>query len=445
MNTLIEIFLLLLMVLVNGYLAMAEIAVVSARKALLSLRAAAGEPGYAAAQKLSTAPGRFLSTVQIGITLVGVLAGAFGSATLAEKLAVPLVRLGMSATTAETVGVGVVVLLTTYISLVLGELVPKQIGLNNPERVAALVASPMNTAARIAAPLVNLLSRSTALTLRLLHVHPNPESAITEEEIKLLIDQGTELGVIQPIEDTIVDRVFQLGDQRIKSLITPRTEVVWLDLEASDRASIQKLKTYRYAEFPVAKGSIDNLVGFVRALDLLEQALDGQEIDLQAAMRPPLFVPENTPVFQVLERMRQSGFEIAFVVDEFGGISGMVNFFDLFEALVGDLPEGGQPFDPDIVRQEDGSYLISAMIPVVQFRELFSLGSLPGEDQNQYQTLGGFVLYLFSRIPSTGEQIDWEDFHFRVVDMDGLRIDKLQVSLSGAPHTDLAAASDGEN
>jgi putative hemolysin len=428
MNTLIEIFILLVMVMVNGYLAMAEISIVSARKALLDLRAAADEPGYETARDLASAPGRFLSTVQIGITLVGILAGAFGTATIAEALEAKLITMNIAPATAETIGVVVVVLFTTFISLVLGELVPKQIGLSSPERMAAMVARPMKTASRIASPLVNLLSRSTGVVLRLLRVRPNPESAVTEEEIKLLIDQGTEQGVFLPIEDTIVDRVFQLGDQWIGSLITPRTEVVWLDLNAPTQTTIEVIKAHPYAQFPVACENIDSLLGFVRVSDLLDQALENGGIDLQAALQAPLFVPENVPVFFVLERMRQTGFEIAFVVDEFGGISGMVDYHDLFEALVGDLPEGGQQYDPEIVRQDDGSYLISGLIPIVQFNDLFNLGSLPGEEEAKYQTLGGFVLYLFDRIPSTGESVTWDDFVLTVVDMDGLRIDKVLVS-----------------
>ena len=285
MNTLIEITILLVMVLVNGYLAMAEIAVVSARKALLDLRAAAGEKGYQHAQELANDPGRFLSTVQIGITLVGILAGAFGSATIAESLESKLIGMGVAPSTSETIGVVVVVLFTTFLSLVLGELVPKQIGLNNPERVAAMVARPMKSASRIAAPLVNLLSRSTGLVLRLIKLRPNPESEITEEEIKLLIDQGTEQGVFLPIEDSIVDRVFQLGDQRIESLITPRTEVIWLDLNAPISESIRKITAHPFSQFPVARGNIDQFLGFVRTSDLLDQSLEHGEIDLQAVFK----------------------------------------------------------------------------------------------------------------------------------------------------------------
>lgn len=407
---------------------MAEIAVVSARKARLSLKAAAGDPAYQAALDLANAPNRFLSTVQIGITTVGILAGAFGGATIAEELEIYFVQLGMLPSTSETLGVVIVVILTTYISLVLGELVPKQIGLIAPEKVAALVARTMNFTSKIAAPIVQLLSLSTTFVLRLTGLKPQPNDHITEEEIKLLIDQGTQQGVFEPIEDTIVDRVFSLGDQRIESLITPRTEIIWLDLDEPLHQTIQKLKAHNFSQFPVAQGNIDHLLGFVRSSDLLAQSLDLHEINLQSALLDPLFVPENSPVFSVLEKMRATSYEIAFVIDEFGGVSGLVNLRDLLEALVGNLPQAGELFDPDIVPQEDGAFLMNAMIPIQQFRQIFDLDVLPGEAENYYQSLGGFVLYLFGSIPKTGDRISWQHFCFKVVDMDGLRIDKLLIS-----------------
>lgn len=427
MTILIEILVILVLILINGFLAMAEIAVVSASKARLRLGAARAKPGYQIALDLANNPGRFLSSVQIGITLVGVLAGAFGGATIAEILQESFIGLGVAPGISEAIGVGVVVLTVTYVSLVIGELAPKQIALLNPDRVASMVARPMHTISRIATPLVRVLSLSTSLVLRILGVRPGTEPAITEEEVKLLIDQGTELGVFEPIEDTIVDKVFHLGDQLIESLATPRTEIVWLDQDDPLEESIEKIKSADYAFFPVAHDNLDNLLGFVKANDLLTQSLEGGQIDLMESLIQPLYVPENTPVYYVLERMRETGYEIAFVMDEFSGIQGLVTLRDLLEGLVGDIPQTEGMHDPDVVRLEDGTYLLDGMIPIQQFRELFGFEGLPGEEKNYYQSLAGFVLYLFGYIPNTGESVAWQGYRFEVVDMDDMRIDKMRV------------------
>lgn len=427
MNIIFEILVILVLILINGFLAMSEIAVVSARKARLRVRAAAGDPGYQAALELANSPGRFLSSVQIGITLVGILAGAFGGATIAEALEDVFIGMGLAAGISEAMGVVIVVLILTYFSLVIGELAPKQIALLDPERVASRVARPMTSIARLAAPLVRLLSLSTSLVLRLLGLRPSTEPAITEEEVKMLIDQGTELGVFQPIEDTIVDKVFRLGDQRIESLATPRTEMIWLDLDDPLHISIDKIKSVDYSHFPVAQDNLDNLLGFVKANDLLTQCLEDHAVNLKEVLLKPLYVPENTLVFSVLERMRQTGYEIAFVMDEFGGIQGLVTLRDLLEGLVGDIPQIEELHDPDVVQLGDESYLLDGMLAIQDFRELFNFKQLPGEDENYYQTLAGFVLYLFGYLPTTGESVQWQGYRIEVVDMDGMRIDKVHV------------------
>ena len=427
MNIILEILVIVILILINGFLAMSEIAVVTARKTRLRLRAATGDPAYQAALELANSPSRFLSSVQIGITLVGILAGAFGGATIARALAEVFIGMGLAAGSSEAIGVTVVVIIITYFSLVIGELVPKQIALLDPERVAALVARPMNRIARITAPLVRLLSLSTSLVLRVLGLRPSTEPAISEEEVKMLVDQGTELGVFERIEDTIVDKVFHLGDQRIESLATPRTEMIWLDLEDPLYISIDKIKAVDYSHFPVARDNLDNLLGFVKANDLLTQSLEDGGIDLEEALLKPLYVPENTPVYNVLERMRETGFEIAFVMDEYGGIQGLVTLRDLLEGLVGDIPQIEEMHDPDVVRLENGTYLLDGMIAIQEFRELFNFKELPGEEQNFYQTLAGFVLYLFGYIPRTGESLQWQGYRIEVVDMDGKRIDKVHV------------------
>jgi putative hemolysin len=432
MNTLLELAAILTLILFNGFLAMSEISLVSASKPRLRLGAAEGRPGYQAALDLAGKPGRFLSSVQVGITLAGILAGALGTATVADGLAAALAGLGLSSGASDAISVAIVVAGVTYFSLVIGELAPKQIALLNPERTAAAVARPVRLLSVAAAPLVRLLSLSTALVLRVLGARPSREPAVTEEEVKLLIDQGTELGVFEPIEDTIVDRVFQLGDRLIASLATPRTEIVWLDLDDPQQESIRRIEASAYTQFPVGRGDLDHLLGYVRANDLLTHLLETQEICLEDCLLEPLYIPESTPVFRALERMRRAGTEIAFVMDEYGGVQGLVTLRDLLEGLVGELPEAEQPRQPDVVRLEDGSYLLDGMLPIQEFRELFGLNILPGEGKARYQTLAGFVLYRLGRIPSEGESLTWAGHRLEVVEMDGVRVGRLRVTPPGA-------------
>lgn len=429
-GALLEILIILGLILVNGFLAMAEIAVVSARKLRLQARAERGDLGAAAALRLANAPGRFLSSVQIGITLVGILAGAFGGATLAEQLAGWFISLGVPARYSETAGVGIVVLGITYFSLVLGELAPKQIALLYPERVASLAARPMQLISRLTSPIVRVLSASSGLVVRAFGIRPGDEPAVSEDEVKRLIDQGTELGVFEPIEDSIVDQVFRLGDRRVISLTTPRPEVVWLDLEDPLDENLEKLRGSDYRYFPVARSKLDNLVGMVSASDLFQQLLGGEELDLERAVKPALLIPENTPAFVLLERIRESGAEAAVVIDEYGGIQGLVSLTDVLEALVGDLPGSEEKIDPVISRREDGSWLIDGMLPADEFRGLFNLAALPGEG-GEFQTVGGFVLSVLGTIPEPGDHFEFSGLRIEVVDMDGRRIDKVLVMLKG--------------
>lgn len=425
MELILEILIILALIMTNGFLAMAEIAVVSSRKVRLRLGAAEGKPGYQNALDLANNPNRFLSSAQIGITLVGIMAGAFGGTTLAVILANIFKGIGLSQGFSEALGIALIVILITYLSLVFGELAPKQIGLLQPERVAVLVARPMTFLARVTAPLTHLLSLSTSLTLRALGVGSGTDPAVTEEEVRMLVDQGTELGVFEPIEDTIVDKVFHLGDQRIVSLATRRKDIVWLDLDDPLHTTIKKIKLSTYSIFPVARTSLDNLLGFVRANDLLSQALEGYTVDLMRNLSKPFYVPGNMSVYNALEKLREAGSEIAFVLDEFGGIQGLVTLHDLLEALVGDLPTKQDGTEPEVMRRVDGTFLLDGLIPIQQFRELFDLDPLPGEVENYFQTLAGFVLHLFGRIPKIGDQIEWRGYQIEITKMDNMRIDRV--------------------
>jgi putative hemolysin len=430
-----EIMIILLLILTNGLLALAEIAVVSSRTIRLQQQAASGNKGSEVALQLADDPGRFLSTVQIGITLVGIFTGAFGGATLAGPLASYLSQFQAIARYSETIAIATVVVVITYLSLVLGELVPKQIALSNPERAASLIARPMAVLSRLTAPLVRLLSVSTAFVMRLLSISTQDEGAVTELDVEMMISQGTEMGVFEPIEQEMVRQVFRMSDQRAENLITPRPEVISIDLEEPQEVNRQKIIDYGHSYLPVIQGDLDHVQGYVRAVDLLVQCLSGQDLDYTAVMRAAQFVPERVPVFGVLERFKRSGAQIAFVVDEFGGIQGLLTHTDILEAIIGDIHEPEDEHDPDIVQREDGTWLIDGMVPIQEFRQLFSMKSLPGEEEGHFHTLGGFVITHLGRIPETGEEINLEGLSLEVVDMDGHRVDKLLVTFLPPSHS----------
>jgi putative hemolysin len=427
----LEIMIILALILINGLLAMAEIAVVSARKARLQQLSDQGNIKARHALELATHPADFLSTVQIGITLVGILAGAFGGATIAESLADSLKSIPWLAPYSEAVGVFIVVLLITYFSLVLGELVPKRLGLSNPERIAASAAAPMRFLSRLTSPLVRLLGWSTEIVLKLLGHKPSVEAPVTEEEIKVLIDQGRRAGVFAEAEQDMVEAVFRLGDRTVGTLMTPRTEIVWLDLEDPPEETRRKIIDSDHGRYPVARGSLDELMGIVQAKDLLERAISGQDLDLQATMLQPLIVPESMPALRVLELFRQSRVHTALVIDEYGGLQGLVTVFDILESIVGDIPGEGEVVEPEVVQREDGSWLVDGRLPVDEFKELFRLSSLPDESRGYYQTLGGFVMSYLGRIPAATDHFDWAGMHFEVMDMDGFRVDKVLIIPSG--------------
>ncbi len=429
MKASIEVLIILLLILLNGALAMAEIAIVSARKVRLEQRARSGDAGARAALELAQKPAHFLSTVQIGITLIGILAGAFGGATISEEIAAALEKTPVLKPYAEGIAVALVVVVLTFLSLILGELAPKQIALSNPERTAARMAPLMQRLSRLAAPLVNLLSLVTNALLRLLHVKPGLEPSVTEEELKILLEQGTRAGVFNPIEENMIERIFRLGDLRASALITPRTEIDWLDTDSRPEKIRQQIIESKRSYFPVAQDSLDNLEGYVHSSDLLAQALQGQDFDLHAVLRTPLLVPESMSAFLLLERMRLDRVDIAFILDEYGGIQGMVTTSDLLQAIVGEMPAASQTLDPSVVQRADGSWLLDGMLLVEEFKDVLGLTELPGESENLYETLGGFVVTMLGRIPISGDAFDLDQYHFEVVDMDARRVDKVSVTL----------------
>jgi putative hemolysin len=426
-----EASIIVLLIILNGIFAMSEIAVVSARKTRLQQWANEGDSKARAALELANAPNAFLATIQVGITLVGILAGAYGGATVASEVASGLDNIPWLASYSRPLSLAVVVVVITYLSLIIGELVPKRLALNSPERIASTMAIPMRALARLASPVVYLLGASTDAILRLLGVKPSIEPPVTEEEIRSLIAQGTQAGMFEEAEQEMVERVFRLGDRRASAVMTPRTEIVWIDSDSSLEEIQQTIADSIHSRFLVARDSLDNVLGVVQAKELLLHFLRGEALDLVGNLQQPLYVPESMRALEVLELFKRSATHIALVIDEYGGIQGLVTPSDILEAIVGDLPVAGEEHEPLAVRREDGSWLLDGMLPIDDFKELFDLGRLPDEDQGVYQTLAGFVIMQLGRIPLVSDHFEWEGLRIEVVDMDGNRVDKLLVQPAG--------------
>ncbi len=423
-----EILILVLLIAANGVFAMSEMAIVSARKARLQQAADEGDGGARAALALAEAPNIFLSTVQIGITLIGILAGAFGGATLANRIAAAAGRIGWLAPYANEIGIGAMVLLITYLSLVMGELAPKRLALSRAETIAARVARPMYVLSQLTAPAVRVLSASTDLLLRAIGARPSSEPPVTEEEIKIMIAQGTAVGVFEEAEKDLVTGVFRLAERRVSTLMTPRPEIVWFDIDEPPQEIWRRMAASGHSAFPIYEGAMDNVVGIVNAKDLWARAVAGQPIDLRQALIPPLFVPESMAALRVLELLRETRRHLALVIDEFGSIQGLVTLFDILEAIVGEIPSAAPWDEPEIVQREDGSWLLDGALPVDEMRELFDLDRLPEQERGAYETVGGFVMMMLGRIPTAGDRFEWGGLCFEVVDMDRLRVDKVLVT-----------------
>ncbi|MBN2305333.1 MAG: HlyC/CorC family transporter [Anaerolineae bacterium] len=421
---LLELVILSLLILLNGFFAMSELAVMSARKARLQEWAEQGNARARSALDLANTPNRFLSTVQIGITLVGVLAGAFGGATLSKVLGDRFAQVDALAPYADALGLGVVVAGITYFSLVIGELVPKRLALQSPERVASWVAGPMRALARGAAPVVRLLSASTGLVVRVLGIGASDEPPITEEEIRILIEQGTAAGIFRADEQNMVESVFKLDDRNASALMTPHTEIAWLDAADSPEGTCHKITTSGHTRFPVGRGSLDNLIGVVHANDLLARSLCGEPVNLDAVIRQPRIVPENAPASRVIQLLKRSQEHIVMVIDEHGGIAGLITEHDILQAIVGFIPTPDD-IDPHVVQRADGSWLLDGLMHVQDVKELLGIDNLPGEAEGNYETLGGFVMSCLGQIPATGATFDCSGYRFEVVDMDGRRVDKI--------------------
>jgi putative hemolysin len=415
-----------LLLVLNGALALAEMAVVSARKNRLRSRAAAGDPGAAAALELLAAPTRFLSTVQIGITLIGILLGAVGGATLAAEMRAAVAQVAILAPYAQPISLALVVGATTYLSLVIGELVPKRIAQAAPEALASVVARPMMLLARLTAPLVALLTVSTEAVLRVLRVRASGEAGITEEDVRLLIAQGAEAGVIQPEEREIVEGAFELGDLEVRELMTPRPRVVWLDLNGAREAAFAKIAATPHRSYPVCRGDLDEVAGVLALKDLARRLLGaGGEVDLGALLEPPLFVPAHAPAFKAAAQLREAGTRMALVIDEHGGVDGVLTTTDLLQVLTGRPLSASTAASPAAMRREDGSWLLDGLLPLHEAADLLGLHAADEEELGDVLTIGGLAMSRIGRVPVVGDRFDWQGVCLEVVDMDGRRVDKV--------------------
>ena len=423
----IELVIVILLIIVNGVFAMSETAFVSARKVRLQQRANEGDTKALAALEMANAPNRLLSTVQLGITLIGIVAGAFGGATIAGELTVYIRAVPWLSAYSDAIAFTTVVIVITYLSLVIGELVPKRIALNNPERIAMLVVTPMRVLSAIATPFISLLSISTEGILRLIGLRPSSEPPITEEEINVLLEEGTQIGTFAPAEQDMVERIFRLADRRVSALMTHRPDIVWLDADDPPQAISQQIRESTYSRFPVSRGSLDNVLGMVHVKDLLVHCLAGQPLEVQAALQEPLYVIESTSTLKVLELFKQSGQQVALVVQEYGDIEGLITLHDILEAIVGDISSREDLEHPQAVQREDGSWLLDGLLPIEEVKDILHIRKLPDETSSGYDTLAGFVLMQLGRIPTTGDHFEWGNYRFEVLDMDGRRIDKVLV------------------
>jgi putative hemolysin len=424
----LELAVILLLVLTNAVFAGSEIAVVSARKSRLQRQAESGDARAGRALELANDPNRFLSTVQIGITLVGVFAGAFGGATIAQQLAAAFAGVDALAPYARALGLGVVVAGITFLTLVIGELVPKRLALKHPEQISRAIAGPMHRLSRLATPIVRLLGFATNLVLKLLPVREPEEAAVTTEDIRVLLEQGTRAGVFLAAEQDIVENVFWLGDQRVGSVMTPRERIVWLDVNDSAQAHAATMIGDPQARYVLCDGQLDNVVGVASMKDLWPLTLAGRPLDVRRRASMPLLVPETTRALTLLEQFRKTRLHVALVVDEFGTVQGLVTLTDILEGLVGELEELAED---EVVQREDGSWLLSASVAMDDVRDLLGLPEREGDAAAGYRSLGEFITYRCGRVPAVADYFIWEGYRVEVVDMDGHRIDKVLIAATG--------------
>ncbi|OPY20079.1 MAG: hypothetical protein A4E24_01357 [Methanomethylovorans sp. PtaU1.Bin093] len=422
-----EIVIIIVLIVLNGIFSMSEFALVSSKRTRLKQLAEEGDTGAVAALELASKLTPFLSTIQIGITLVGILAGAFGGATVAKGLEVYLGDFPALAPYSNAVSITFVVLVITYLTLIFGELVPKQIALNKAEVIASKVARTMLFLSTVAKPLVIILSMSTEAVLRILRIQKINGPPVTEEEIKIMLEEGTEAGVFEEAELSMIEGVLEIGDLRVESLMTHRTDIIALDLNDTVNENLQKMILSGRSYFPAYERDLDNIVGMVSVKDILAKIVESGEVDIRTNVTNPLFVPEAISVLKLLELFKELGVHIALITDEYGSIQGIITLHDILEAIVGDVRTIGEPLETPVVVREDGSWLIDGDTSIEKLKDILSVDTFPEEEEGYYRTIAGFIMYVLQRIPITGEHIEFKGLRYEVVDMDGNRIDKVLV------------------
>ncbi|HWY79865.1 MAG TPA: hemolysin family protein [Candidatus Sulfotelmatobacter sp.] len=422
-----EIIIILLLIIINGIFAMSEIAIISSRKSKLQQQAQDGDRNAQAALDLAHSPNRFLSTVQIGITFVGVFASVFGGATIAKSLSVIFKTVPFLAPYSDTISLILVVTLITCLSVIIGELVPKRLALNAPEKIAGLVARPLSVLSRIASPLVTFFTFSSDLLLHSFHVKAFKESSVSEEEVRMLIKEGAKSGVFDLAEKDIVERTLKLGDKKVNMLMTPQKEIIWLTPDSSFKTLRNKIAKYPHANFPVCRDSLDKVLGIVRSEDILTNFLVEEKIELQKFLHKPLFVPESMDVLKILELFKKSGIHMALVIDEYGNVQGLISLTDILEAIVGDIPTINELDENEIIKRDNGTLLVDGLLPIDEFKEYFHFKKLPEERSGVFHTAGGFFMHKLGRLPVSGDKFEFENYRFEVMDMDGNRVEKILI------------------
>ena len=428
-----DILLLFLLIVLNGVFAMSEIAIVSARRARLMQMAEAGRKGASHALTLASEPTRFLSSVQVGITSIGILNGAIGEGAIAARLRPTLEQVPVLAPYADTLSLAIMVGVLTYVSLIIGELVPKRLALIHPETIASAIARPMEIVAAVARPIVLLLSVSTDSILRLFRVRQAKQPGVTADEVRVMLEQGAEEGVFEPTQHELVTNVLNLDDRHVGAVLTRRSDIVYLDIRDSADTIREKMRDQTHSVLPLCDGGLDKVLGFVRSTKVMAQILETRQPDLSALGEPPLFVPETMTLMKLLEQFKRTHLPVALVVDEFGDVEGLVSFTDVISSIVGDLPtEPGE--EPAIVQREDGSWLLDGAVDLdAALRTLGAEAIVSDEDRQHFHTLGGLAMVALGRVPRTGDVFERGDYRFEVVDMDGNRVDRILASRKTPP------------
>jgi putative hemolysin len=421
-----EIGIVVALIALNGLLAMSEIAIVSSRRARIEVQAVAGHRGARAALRLIDDPSRFLATVQIGITLVGIFAGAYGGATIAAHLVAPLNEFEFIAPHGDDVAITLVVIAITYFSLVVGELVPKRIGLNNPESIAITIAPPMEALSRVAAPAVWLLRKSTEVVLAILGVKPSQRTTVSEEEVKSMIAEGTQAGTFTSAEQAMIESVLRLADRSVKSVMTPRRDLFWLDPNDPVHVIREELLTARYSRLLVCETTTDVVIGVVATKDVLSAVLQNPDINIRQLMVPPVAVPETMQMLKLIDFIRENAVHLVVVVDERGTTQGIVTTTDILESIAGQLPQEGDEPAAMLTQRDDHSWLVDGAFPVDEFEDRLGIRGLRRPDE--FNTMAGLILHSLKHLPHVGERVSTDGLLFEVVDMDGQRIDKLLVT-----------------